>query len=91
MSHPEDFSILTKVPTTYKRELNMDAKSGHYTITYHRPHFTVNHAGDLIGVGRATETHGPILADANLVVYFILHTLNLSSKLTLLHSSSRTE
>ena len=65
--HPEDFNILTKVPTTYQRELNMDAKSGHYTITYHRPHFTVNYAGDLIGVGWATETHGPILADAHLV------------------------
>ena len=65
--HPEDFNILTKVPTTYQRVINMDAKSGHYTITYHRPHFTVNYAGDLIGVGWATETHGPILADAHLI------------------------
>ena len=90
MQHPEDFNILTKVPTTYQREINMDAKSGHYT-TYHRPHFTVNYAGDLIGVGWATETHGPILSDAHLVQAYLKRIQNLPSKLTLLHSNSRTE
>ena len=66
-THPKDFDILTKVPTTYQREINMDDKSGHYTMTYCRPHFTLNHTGDLIEVGWATDTHGPILAEPHLV------------------------
>ena len=66
VSHHEDFDILTKVPTTFQRKLTTnDGKR--YTMTYHRPHFTVNYAGDLIGVGWSTEAHGPTLAHSHFI------------------------
>ena len=67
-SHPDDFDILTQVPATFQRIMSKSNNEEEaITYSYHCPHFTLNFAGDIIGVRWANETHGPVLADSHLI------------------------